>query len=168
MDSTEANVPPPAPSLVKGNSTIVDEKESPSVPITPKDEKQHPGTSDEFSDDAPISCTYDQKLALKIDFHVLLPMLFLNFFSLMGRTNIGTALIQKLPQDLKLNAMDVVIAVSLAFVPLIVLEIPSNILMRTLENNVGLPYIKYLSIITGLLGGYYILSFAKYSKPRAL
>lgn len=108
----------------------------------------------ESIDNAPIYRQFDQKLALKIDLHVLLPMLFLNFFSLMGRTNIGTALIQKLPQDLKLNAMDVVVAISLAFIPLIALEIPSNILMRSLEKKMGLGYIRYLAITTAFLGEY--------------
>jgi hypothetical protein len=70
----------------------------------------------------------------------------------MGRTNIGTALIQKLPTDLKLKPMDIFVAIVLAFIPLIVLEIPSNVLMRTLEKKVGLGYIRYLSIMTGLLG----------------
>lgn len=96
--------------------------------------------------------SFDQKLALKIDLHVLLPMLFLNFLSLMGRTNIGAALIQQLPKDLELTAIKIFCATTIAMAPLILLEVPSNLLMRYLEKAHGLSYMRYLSIVTVLLG----------------
>jgi len=95
---------------------------------------------------------FDTKLAAKLDFFLLTPMFFLNFLSLMGRTNIGAALIQKLPADLHLTAMKVFLAISIALVPLIVLEIPSNLLMRYLEKKYSFPYMRYLSAITICLG----------------
>ena len=95
---------------------------------------------------------FDKKLALKVDLYLLIPMLFLNFLSLMGRTNIGAALIQGLPKDLKLNAMKVFLTISISLVPLILLEIPSNLLMRFLERKLNVSYMRYLSIITILLG----------------
>lgn len=70
----------------------------------------------------------------------------------MGRTNIGAALIQELPEDLELNAIRVFCATTIAMAPLILLEIPSNLLMRYLEKSRGLSYMRYLSIITILLG----------------
>lgn len=76
---------------------------------------------------------FAQKLCMKIDLYVLTPMLFLNFLSLMGRTNIGAALIQKLPQNLKLNAMNGFLAISIPLAPLILFEILSNLIMRFLE-----------------------------------
>jgi hypothetical protein len=72
--------------------------------------------------------TFGKKLALKIDLYLLTPMLFLNFLSLMGRTNIGAALIQGLPKDLKLTAIKVFLAISISLVPLILFEIPRNLL----------------------------------------
>ncbi|KAH8817267.1 major facilitator superfamily domain-containing protein [Xylogone sp. PMI_703] len=95
---------------------------------------------------------FDRKLALKIDLRLLVPMLFLNFLSLMGRTNIGAALIQKLPQDLKLDANKIVLAISISLVPLILFEVPSNLIMRFLEKDYGFPYMRYLSVITICLG----------------
>jgi hypothetical protein len=144
--ATETNVAPPTPS--EKGAIVFNEKDSgsESVPVSPKPDLF------QSSGDAQTHRRFDRELALKTDLHVLLPMLFLNFFSLMGRTNIGTALIQKLPTDLKLKPMDIFVAIVLAFIPLIVLEIPSNVLMRTLEKKVGLGYIRYLSIMTGLLG----------------
>jgi hypothetical protein len=79
-------------------------------------------------------------------------MLFLNFVSLMGRTNIGTALIQKLPQDLKLDAMKVFLSISMTFIPLIVCEVPNNILMHALDKKYNVSYMRYLALINFFLG----------------
>lgn len=95
---------------------------------------------------------FDQKLALKVDLYLLVPMLFLNFLSLMGRTNIGAALIQQLPHDLKLNATRVFLVITIPLIPLILFEIPSNLAMRYLEKSHGISYMRYLSVITILLG----------------
>ena len=86
--ATEANVAPPTPS--EKDVSVFNEKElgSESVPVSPK-----PNLF-QSSGDAQTHRRFDRKLALKTDLHVLLPMLFLNFFSLRGRTNIGTALIR--------------------------------------------------------------------------
>jgi hypothetical protein len=95
---------------------------------------------------------FERTLCLKIDLYLLLPFLSLNFLSLMGRTNIGAALIQNLPQDLRLGPKEVFLCISIPVVPLILLEIPSNLLMRALEKRYGIGYMKYLSAITILLG----------------
>jgi tryptophan synthase alpha subunit len=118
--------------------------------------------------------TFDKRLALKVDLYVLVPMLFLNFLSLMGRTNIGAALIQGLPKELKLDAMKVFLTISISLVPLILLEIPSNLLMRFLERKFNFSYMRYLSAITILLGkllAHSLVAFADlkrscYSRPR--
>lgn len=95
---------------------------------------------------------FDQKLALKLDLYLLTPMLFLNFLSLMGRTNIGAAMVQGLPKDLKMDAMKVFISVTIPLVPLILFEVPSNLLMRFLERKYNFSYMRYLSLMTALLG----------------
>ncbi|KAM0144188.1 hypothetical protein ACHAO1_000468 [Botrytis cinerea] len=94
---------------------------------------------------------FDQKLALKLDLYLLTPMLFLNFLSLMGRTNIGAAMVQGLPKDLKMDAMKVFISVTIPLVPLILFEVPSNLLMRFLERKYNFSYMRYLSLMTALL-----------------
>ncbi|RDW56929.1 hypothetical protein BP5796_12996 [Coleophoma crateriformis] len=102
--------------------------------------------------DIPGSSKLDQRLALQVDLHLLTPMLLLNFLSLMGRTNIGAEMIQKLPNDLQLDAMKVFLAITIPLVPLILFEIPSNLLMRLLERKINLSYMRYLSLVTALLG----------------
>lgn len=95
---------------------------------------------------------FDKRLLLKVDLHILTPMFFLNFLSLMGRTNIGAALIQGLPKDLKLNAIKIFLAITISLIPLILFEIPSNLLMRLLERKYNFSYMRYLSAITVFLG----------------
>ncbi|KAH8887855.1 MFS general substrate transporter [Thozetella sp. PMI_491] len=113
------------------------------------------GSSTHDNDDVPVASLgreVDRALLWKIDLHLMIPFVFLNFLSLMGRTNIGAALIQKLPADLHLDAMGVFLAVAIPGVPLILFEIPSNLLMRWLEARFNISYMKYLSAITILLG----------------
>jgi hypothetical protein len=112
-------------------------------------------SSHETSRTVEFKATFDNKLALKVDLYLLAPMLFLNFVSLMGRTNIGTALIQKMPQDLKLDAMKVFLSISMTFIPLIVCEVPSNLLMRVLNKKYNITFMRYLALITFFLGKWY-------------
>lgn len=95
---------------------------------------------------------FKERLCLKLDLHILTPMFFLNFLSLMGRTNIGAALIQELPKDLHLDAMKVFLAIAMPLVMLILFEVPSNLLMKWLETEINLSYMRYLSLITVGLG----------------
>lgn len=95
---------------------------------------------------------FKDKLCFKLDLHILTPMFFLNFLSLMGRTNIGAALIQGLPHDLHLNAMKVFLCITMPLVMLILFEVPSNLLMKWLETKFGISYMCYLSLITVGLG----------------
>ncbi|ORY63468.1 major facilitator superfamily domain-containing protein [Pseudomassariella vexata] len=95
---------------------------------------------------------FNARLCSKLDLRILTPMFFLNFLSLMGRTNIGAALIQHLPKDLKLDAMKIFLVVSIPLVMLILFEVPSNLIMKWLESRFGLSYMRYLSLITVGLG----------------
>ncbi|KAK1593409.1 major facilitator superfamily transporter [Colletotrichum navitas] len=96
--------------------------------------------------------TFDQKLLYKLDLKIMVAMFFLNFLSLMGRTNIGAALIRQLPQDLKLDAMKVFIVLTMPAVPLILFEVPSNLLMRFLDRRFNFHYMWYMCLLDVLLG----------------
>lgn len=99
--------------------------------------------------------SFDMKLCYKIDRHLMVAMFFLNFLSLMGRTNIGAALIRQLPQDLKLDAMKVFIMLTMPAVPLILFEVPSNLLMRFLDRKFNFSYMWYMCLLDVLLGQYF-------------
>lgn len=95
---------------------------------------------------------FKERLCLKLDLYLLTPMLFLNVLSLMGRTNIGAALIQELPTDLHLTAMKAFLATCMPLVMLILFEVPSNLLMKWLEVKYNFSYMRYLCVITFCLG----------------
>lgn len=96
--------------------------------------------------------SFDAKLCRKLDLHILTPVFILNFLSLMGRTNVGSALIQKLPQDLKLDASKLFLVIAMPLIMLVIFDIPSNLIMRWFERQFGIAYMRYLSLITVLLG----------------
>lgn len=108
--------------------------------------------SQDLSTNSTAESTFTERLCLKIDIYVLIPMFFLNLLSLMGRTNIGAALVQKLVPDLHLGSMDVFLAVAISTAPIIVLDIPSQLLMRFLRRRTGLPHIRYLCALDIGLG----------------
>lgn len=115
--------------------------------------QSHSGGDRSFIGDAPgLTMPFSKKLCFKLDLWLLTPMFFLNFLSLMGRTNIGAALIQELPADLHLNATKVFVVTAMPLIMLILFEVPSNLLMRWLERKWGLSYMRYLSLITVGLG----------------
>ncbi|KAF6803564.1 transmembrane transporter [Colletotrichum sojae] len=95
---------------------------------------------------------FDKKLLYKLDLHLMIAMFFLNFLSLMGRTNIGAALIRQLPQDLKLDAMKVFIILTMPAAPLILFEVPSNLLMRWLDRRLNFSFMWYMCLLDVLLG----------------
>ncbi|KAF9874255.1 transmembrane transporter [Colletotrichum karsti] len=95
---------------------------------------------------------FDRKRLWKLDKHLMIAMFFLNFLSLMGRTNIGAALIRELPQDLKLDAMKVFVVLTMPAAPLILFEVPSNLLMRWLDRKLNFSFMWYMCLLDVLLG----------------
>ena len=115
-------------------------------------------SSEHYSPDDARSL-FKERLCWKLDLHILTPMVFLNVLSLMGRTNIGAAMIQGMPKELHLDAMKAFLATVMPIVMLIVFEVPSNLIMRWLEAKLGLSYMRYLSLTTFCLGKYFSLCF---------
>ncbi|KAK1976266.1 major facilitator superfamily transporter [Colletotrichum cereale] len=108
--------------------------------------------SDELYESPSGGKIFDNKLLYKLDLKLMVAMFFLNFLSLMGRTNIGAALIRQLPQDLKLDAMKVFIVLTMPAVPLILFEVPSNLLMRFLDRRFNFSYMWYMCFLDVMLG----------------
>jgi hypothetical protein len=72
----------------------------------------------------------ERRLVWKCDLFVV-PILFAVYLlSFLDRINIGNAKIQGLQTDLKLNGTQYNVALLIFFVPYILLEVPSNIILR--------------------------------------
>ena len=85
-----------------------------------------------------IDAALEQKVRLKCDYK-LVPMLFLLLLcAFIDRINIGNARIQGLEKDLGMKGHDFNIALSVFFIPYILLEVPSNLLMRSIRPSLWL------------------------------
>jgi hypothetical protein len=94
------------------------------------EEKEHitgPSTPPGATTDA------EKRLLRKIDIH-LIPILFLIYMlSFLDRINIGNAKIQGLTQELHMSGTDYNATLLVFFVPYILLEVPSNIVLKKFE-----------------------------------
>ena len=78
----------------------------------------------------PIDRAAERKLLRKCDLHVLSMIALLYSLAFLDRINIGNARIQGLEEDLKMKGQDYNIALFVFFIPYILFEVPSNIMIR--------------------------------------
>lgn len=81
----------------------------------------------------PIDKVLEKKLLRKCDLHVVPIISLLYVLSFLDRINIGNARIQGLEKDLDMNGQDYNIALMVFFIPYILFEVPSNILIRKMR-----------------------------------
>ncbi|OJJ48844.1 hypothetical protein ASPZODRAFT_149834 [Penicilliopsis zonata CBS 506.65] len=92
------------------------------------------------SDQPALGTVNERKLMAKIDWHILAPLCVLYLLAFLDRVNISNAAVFGLKTDLnitsgtKYNA-----ALTIFFVPYIIFEIPSNLLLKKLKPHVWLP-----------------------------
>ena len=72
----------------------------------------------------------EKRLIRTCDLHVLPMITILYSLAFLDRINIGNARLQGLEKDLKMKGHDYNIALFIFFIPYILLEVPSNILIR--------------------------------------
>ena len=95
----------------------------------------------EYLDDSQVQCpshTTQRKLIAKIDLRVIPVLSVLYLLAFLDRTNIANAAVFGLQKDLKLTGTQYNSALTIFFVPYIVFEIPSNILLKRLKPHVWL------------------------------
>jgi fucose permease len=86
----------------------------------------------------------EKKLLRKCDVHVLPPLTILFLMAFLDRTNIGNAKIQGLTEDLHMKAQDYNIALFVFFIPYILFEVPSNIILKKVAPSTWLSAIMVL------------------------
>lgn len=104
----------------------------------------------ESRDGEPYSqSTICQKTILrKIDMHLMAPLWVVFVFGFLDRINLGNVAVLGIMQELKLRGNDFNIAVQVFFVPYILLDIPSNIVLKRFTPST------WISILTFLWGAY--------------
>lgn len=92
-----------------------------------------------------------KKLLFKVDCHVVPPLFILFLLAFLDRSNIGNANIQGLSESLHLSGVQYNIALFIFFIPYILLEVPSNIVIKKVAPST------WLSLIMVLWGKFFIL-----------
>jgi hypothetical protein len=108
------------------------------VPMPPEDEEKHKfstssGAASPYDESSYIDPAIEKRVIRKCDLRVIPPTLILFMLSFLDRVNIGNAAIQGLPEDLQLVGHQFNVALLILFVPFILLEIPSNLVMKRMK-----------------------------------
>ncbi|KAL8693391.1 MAG: hypothetical protein Q9218_001783 [Villophora microphyllina] len=78
----------------------------------------------------PIDASMERRVLRKCDLHVIPFLAVLYLLAFLDRVNVGNARIQGLEDDLNMRGHDFNVALQVFFIPYILFEVPSNILIR--------------------------------------
>ncbi|KAK7949173.1 major facilitator superfamily domain-containing protein [Apiospora aurea] len=95
-------------------------------------------------EEGPMDRVAEKKLVRKCDLHVLPPITVLFFLAFMDRTNIGNARIQGMSKDLSMTGRDYNVALFIFFIPYILFEVPSNLIIKRVAPSTWLSLIMVL------------------------
>lgn len=105
-------------------------------------------------DDLHVSCpphTTERKLVARIDLHVIPFLCILYLLAFLDRVNIANADVFGLSEELNLQGNEYNTALVIFFVPYVLLEIPSNILLKKFKPHVWLSLNMFLFGFTTLM-----------------
>ncbi|KAH9886338.1 major facilitator superfamily domain-containing protein [Xylariomycetidae sp. FL2044] len=104
------------------------------------EEPKNAGTVDSLQSDPEA----ERRLIRKCDRNILPCLFALYFLAFMDRTNIGNARIQGMTRDLQLSGTDYNVALFVFFIPYILFEVPSNIIIKRIAPSTWLSVIMVL------------------------
>ena len=102
------------------------------------------GHSHDLSHGEPIDRAAEKRLLRKCDLHVIPVLSLLYSLAFIDRINIGNARLQGLEKDLKMKDQDYNVALFVFFIPYILFEVPSNLLIRKIAPSTWLSCIMVL------------------------
>lgn len=102
------------------------------------------GLSHGLSHNEPIDRAAEKRIVRKCDLHVIPVLSLLYSLAFVDRINIGNARLQGLEKDLRMGGQDYNVALFIFFVPYILFEVPSNLLMRKIAPSTWLSSIMIL------------------------
>ena len=89
----------------------------------------------------PIDRIAEKQVVRKCDLHVLPAIALLYSLAFLDRINIGNARLQGLEKDLRMKGQDYNVALFVFFIPYILFEVPSNIVIRKVAPSTWLSFI---------------------------
>ena len=102
------------------------------------------GLSHELPHLLPIDRAAEKRLVRKCDLYVVPVLSLLYSLAFIDRINIGNARLQGLENDLKMKGQDYNVALFVFFIPYILFEVPSNLLIRKIAPSTWLSSIMML------------------------
>ncbi|KAI5299743.1 CTP synthase ura7, partial [Ascosphaera pollenicola] len=116
---------------------------------------------------AVLTSTTERKLMMKVDAHILPPLVVLYLLAFLDRVNISNAAVFNLQKDLHIeDGTKYNTALTIFFVPYIIAEIPSNILLKKFNPNVWLSGCMFFFGLVTLCQGFYLMG-SWYSRAEA-
>ncbi len=118
-----------------------------------KETSPSPDESHSESEHQEIDPVAERRLVTKCDLHII-PVLFVLYaLSFIDRINIGNASIEGLAKDLRLTGTQYNVALLIFFVPYILLEVPSNLILRKLAPSTWLSLLIFLWGVAAMCQG---------------
>ncbi|EMC97367.1 hypothetical protein BAUCODRAFT_33085 [Baudoinia panamericana UAMH 10762] len=118
-------------------------------------------TGNGYDEDLPVQCpahTTERKLVARIDMRVIPCLCVMYLLAFLDRVNIANANVYGLSTELKLKGNQYNTALVIFFVPYILFEIPSNILLKRFKPHIWLPINMFMfgfcSIMQGVVKNY--------------
>ncbi|KAL7271097.1 hypothetical protein RUND412_006171 [Rhizina undulata] len=116
--------------------------------------------------DEPIGIN-ERRLLMKIDLRVLPILCAMYLFAFLDRVNIGNAQVFGLSTELGLRGVEYNVALCIFFVPYIIFELPSNIMLKKVKPHVVLSVCMFLFGVTTVAQGF-VKSYSGLSPPHIL
>ncbi|TVY78318.1 putative transporter [Lachnellula suecica] len=138
---------------------LPDEKSHDPIVHSEVEKHAYPEQFNSPGSDKTIDEAAEKALLWKIDLHVVPPLAILFLLAFLDRVNIGNAKIQGMTKELNMEGQDYSIALFIFFIPYILLEVPSNLLLRKIKPSTWLCGIMFFwGVIT--IGQGLVKSFA--------
>ncbi|KAE8137205.1 major facilitator superfamily domain-containing protein [Aspergillus pseudotamarii] len=127
--------------------------------LTPQDDKNEGHVDAQPTDLPQLRHTTERKLMAKIDWHIMPCLCIMYLLAFLDRVNISNAAVLGLQEDLNIvDGTKYNTALTIFFVPYVIFEIPSNILLKKLRPHVWLTGCMFLfglvTICQGLVSGW--------------
>ncbi|OJD14600.1 hypothetical protein AJ78_05060 [Emergomyces pasteurianus Ep9510] len=104
-------------------------------------------------DEEVFSDALKKRVARKIDLHLMAPLWVIFVFGFLDRINLGNVAVLGIMKELKLSGNDFSIAMQAFFVPYILLDIPSNILLKKFRPSTWLASLTFLWGVASMCQG---------------
>ncbi|ORY87451.1 major facilitator superfamily domain-containing protein [Leucosporidium creatinivorum] len=130
----------------------LEKTERPST-VASEESAPHQAAQEDSSDFTAADWALDKATVRRLDVSVVTLASIVYFLSFLDRSNIGNAKVAGMATDLKLTSHQYLIAITVTYVPYIISELPSNLLLKAVGPHIMIPSMVCLWGITCCLTG---------------